>query len=78
MQPCAEVIHYIKGSKTKLSALVKGEEYEINVKNDSNVATLSSPAVQMIGYSSLRTPAFEVVPFAIAIVIAVLLRRKKK
>ncbi len=78
MQPCAEVIHYMKGSKTKLSAIVKGEEYEINVENDSNVATLPSPGVQMIGYSSLRTPAFEVVPFAMAIVIAVLLRRKKK
>jgi len=78
MQPCAEVIHYMKGSKTKLSAIVKGNEYEIDVKNDGNIGVQPSPAVQMIGYSSLRTPAFQIAGLAIAIVVVALLRRKQK
>ncbi len=78
MQPCVQVIHYMEGSKTMLSAIVKGTEYTITVKNESDVGTQPSPAIEMPKPPSLRTPAFQLAGLAVAIVIVALLRRKQK
>jgi len=77
-QACVEVIHYMRGSKTRLSAVIKGPKYIFNVEGE-NISTLASPTIKDLPRpKSLRTPGFEMIVFIMATGIIALIRRRKK
>ena len=76
VQPCADIIHYMKNSKIPLKTTIKGKIYEINVKNSTSIGKESSPAIKAPAPPPIRTPGFEFVALLAAILF--IMWRKKK
>jgi len=76
IQPCAEIIHYMKNTKIPLKATIKGKIYKINVINSTTIGSKAPPAVKKPVPPPIRTPGFEFVMVLVAIILV--MRRKKK